>query len=195
MTIHELILEVQSLLGRTLRDAQSPEERELFRVASAALMFISETGTVHSFEDYLQFRKGAPPLAVASFRNREEADAWLTQHPEPPHGAFVLVSDDYHIVMSVREMNHRQLFPHPILEGYLDQIQPAASSGPPPSFENREEAEAWLKGKTGWPQGVLLNIAGRRHVALHHRHLGCYSIHVFPDKGPGEEEGSRGPSS
>ncbi|HYO58611.1 hypothetical protein [Archangium sp.] len=51
MNIHELILEVQGLLGRTMQIAQSSEEKELFRVAAAALMFISETGTVHSFED------------------------------------------------------------------------------------------------------------------------------------------------
>lgn len=181
MTIHELILEVQGLLGRTSRSAQSSEEKELFRVAAAALMFISETGTVHSFEDYLQFRRSEPPLAVASFKNREEAEEWLRQHPEPPHGAFVLVSDEYHMVMHVREMNHRQLFPHPILEGYLEQIQPVALSGTVPSFETREEAEAWVKGKTGWTQGVLMDIAGQRHVALYHRHLGCYSLHLFPD--------------
>lgn len=183
MTIHELILEVQGLLGRTSRSAQSSEEKELFRVAAAALMFISETGTVHSFEDYLQFRGGEPPLAVAAFKNREEAEEWLRQHPEPPHGAFVLVSDEYHIVMHVRELNHRQLFPHPILEGYLEQIQPVAPSGAVPSFATREEAEAWVKGKTGWTQGVLMDIEGQRHVALHHRHLGCYSLHVFPDRG------------
>ncbi|MET0404293.1 MAG: head protein [Cystobacter sp.] len=182
MTIHERILEVQGLLGRTSRSTQSPEERELLGVAAAALMFISETGTVHSFEDYLQFRRSAPPLAVASFKNREEADEWLRQHPEPPHGAFVLVSDEYHIVMHVREMNHRQLFPHPILKGYLEQLQPEAPSGAVPSFETREEAEAWVKGKTGWAQEVM-NIAGQRHVALPHRHLGCYSIHMFPDGG------------
>ncbi len=50
MTIHELILEVQGLLGRTSRGAQSSEERELLRVAAAELMFISETGTVQSYE-------------------------------------------------------------------------------------------------------------------------------------------------
>jgi hypothetical protein len=38
MNIHELILDVQGLLGRTMRSAQSSEERELFRAATAALM-------------------------------------------------------------------------------------------------------------------------------------------------------------
>ncbi|MGZ3457987.1 MAG: head protein [Archangium sp.] len=185
MNIHELILEVQGLLGRTLQSAQSSEERDLFRVAAAALMFISETGTVHSFEDYLQFRKEAPPYAVASFKTREEADTWLQQHPEPPHGAFVLIADEYHIVMHVREMNHRRLFPHPILEGYLEQLQQAAPPAPMPSFETREEAEDWLKGRPEPHPSAYMTIAGRRHVALYHRNLNHYSIHLLPEPGPG----------
>ena len=185
MNIQELMLEVQGLLGRTMQRAQSSEEKELFKVAAAALMFISETGTVHSFEDYLQFRKEAPPYAVASFKTREEADAWLRQHPEPPHGTFVLIADEYHIVMHVREMKHRQLFPHPILEGYLEQLQQAALPVTLPSFETREEAEAWLKGRPEPLQNASMMIAGRRHVALHHRNLNHYSIHLLSEPGPG----------
>lgn len=180
MNIHDLILDVQGLLGRTLQSAQSSKEKELFRIASAALMFISETGTVHSFEDYLQFRRDAPPYAVVAFKTREEADAWLRQHPEPPHGAFVLIGDEYHIVMCVREMNHRQLFPHPILEGYLEQIQQAAPLTPLPSFETREQAETWLKGKTEPIPRAQVTIAGSPYVILHHRHLNHYSIHPVP---------------
>ncbi|HZI04077.1 MAG TPA: head protein, partial [Archangium sp.] len=138
-----------------------------------------------SFEDYLQFRKEAPPYAVASFKTREEADAWLRQHPEPPHGTFVLIADEYHIVMPVREMKHRQLFPHPILEGYLEQLQQAALPVTLPSFETREEAEAWLKGRPEPLQNASMMIAGRRHVALHHRNLNHYSIHLLSEPGPG----------
>lgn len=185
MNIQELMLEVQGLLGRTMQRAQSSEEKELFRVAAAALMFISETGRVYPFEDYLQFRREAPPYAVASFKTREEADAWLRQHPEPPHGGFVLIADGYHIVMHVREMNHRQLFPHPILEGYLEQLQQAAPLATMPSFETRGEADAWLKRQPEPLQRAFMMIAGRRHVALYHRNLNHYSIHLFPEPGPG----------
>lgn len=188
MNIHELLLDVQGLLGRTMRGARSPEERELFRVAAAALMFISETGTVHSFEDYLQYRRQAPPHAVASFKTREEADAWLRQHPEPPHGAFVLVADEYHIVMHVREKRHRQLFPHPILEGYLEQLQEAPAPSTLPSFETREQAESWLKAQPEPLQSASMMIAGRRHVALYHRNLGHSSFHPLPAPVPGRSE-------
>lgn len=187
MNIHELILDVQGLLGRTLRNAQSSEERELFRVASAALMFISETGAVHSFEDYLQFRRNAPPHAVASFKNREEAEAWLQRHPEPPHGAFVLIADEYYIVMHVREMEHRQLHPHPILAGYLEQLLQDAPPATLPSFETREEAEAWLKGQPEPLQSAFMMIAGRRYVALYHRNLDHYSMHPLPESGPSHQ--------
>lgn len=188
MNIHELILGAQGLLGRTLRSASSAEEQELFKVAAAALMFISETGTVHAFEDYLQFRKEAPPYAVAFFRTREEADSWLRQHPEPPHGAFVLIADEYHIVMHVREVEHRQLFPHPILEGYLEQLQQTPPPAPLPSFENREQAVAWLKGQPELLQSTFMTIAGKRHVALYHRNLKHHSLHLLAEPGPDRPE-------
>jgi hypothetical protein len=179
MNIHELILKAKGLLGRTLKEARSPEEQELFRTAAAALMFISETGAVHPFEDYLGSRGEAPPYAVAFFKTREEADSWLQQHPSPPHGAFVLIADAYYIVMSVREMGHRGMFPHPILEGFLEQLQRAA---PPTatSCDSREEAEAWLKEQPEPPQRAYLLIAGRPHVALYHRNLKHHAIHLLP---------------
>jgi hypothetical protein len=177
MSLHELILDVQALLGRTLKNAQSPQEQELFRVAAAALMFISETGAVHPFEDYLLSRKGAPPYAVASFKTREEADAWLQKHLEPPHGAFVLIADEYHIVMYVREQNHRRLFPHPILDSYLDQLESEALADALASFNTREEAIAWLRAQPEPLQRAYLLIAGRRHVALYHRNLGHYALY------------------
>jgi hypothetical protein len=37
MNIHELILNAQGFLGRNLKDIQSPEEQELFRVASTTV--------------------------------------------------------------------------------------------------------------------------------------------------------------
>ena len=180
MNIHELILDVQALLGRTMKSARSPEEKDLFGVAAAALMFISETGAVHPFEDYLKFRRGAAPYVVAAFKTHQEADTWLRGHPEPPHGAFVLVADEYYIVMYERELNHRHLFPHPILAGYLEQIQRGAPATFMASFDTREEAEAWLKGQSGPPRQAYIMIGERRYVALYHRNLNHYAIYLLP---------------
>jgi hypothetical protein len=181
MSIHELILNAQGFLGRNLKDLQSPEEQELFRVARAALSFISETGAVYPFEDYLRHRKDAPPYAVASFKTHEEADVWLQQHPEPPHGAFILIADDYHIVMYVRELGHRRLFPHPIFESYLDQIKREAPTDTLASFGTREEAIAWLHTQPEPPQSTYLLIAGRHHVALYHRNMNHFALYLLPE--------------
>ncbi|HEX8701453.1 MAG TPA: head protein [Myxococcaceae bacterium] len=177
MSIHDLLLDVQGLLGRTMKGAQSPEEKELFRVATAALMFISETGAVSAFEDYLQFRRGGPPYAVAAFKTPEEAEAWLHQHKEPPHGAFVLIADSYHIVMSVREMNHRRLLPHPILEAYLRELQREAPTDTLAAFSTREEGVAWLQAQPEPPQRVYLAISGKPHVALYHRNMNHWALY------------------
>lgn len=179
MSIHDLILDVQGLLGRTMKNAKSPEEQELFRVAAAALMFISETGAVTPFEDYLHFRKGGPPYAVASFETQEEADTWLHQHKEPPHGAFVLIADSYYIVMAVREVDHLRLLPHPILERYLGQLEREVPAGPLASFNTREEAVAWLKAQPKPPQSAHLLISGKLHVALYHYNLKHYALYAL----------------
>jgi hypothetical protein len=177
MSIHDRLLDVQGLLGRTMKNAQSPEEQELFRVAAAALMFISETGAVSPFEDYLQFRKGGPPYAVASFKTQEEADTWLRQHEAPPHGAFVLIADNYYIVMAVREVDHLRLLPHPILESYLGQLAREVSASSLASFDTREEAVASLKTQPEPPQRAYLLISGKLHVALYHYNLNHYAIY------------------
>jgi hypothetical protein len=182
MSIHELILNAQGFLGRNLKDVQSSEEQELFRVARAALSFISETGAVYPFEDYLRVRKDAPPYAVASFKTREDAEAWLKQHAEPPHGAFVLIEDDYYIVMYVRELNDRRLFRHPILEGYLDQLQRTAPSGTLVAFDRREEAMAWLRSQPESSQRTYLLIAGQRHVALYHHNINHYALYSLSER-------------
>jgi hypothetical protein len=180
MSIHELLLDAQGFLGRNLKDLQSPEEHELFRVVRAVLSFISETGAVYPFEDYLRFRKDAPPYAVASFKTREDAEAWLQQHSEPSHGAVVLIADEYYIVMYVRELNDRRLFLHPILESYLDQLQRAAPSGTLVSFDRREDAIAWLLSQPEPPQRTYLLIIGQRQVALYHRNLQHYAVYPLP---------------
>lgn len=179
MSIHDRILGVQGLLGRTMKNAQSPEEQELFRVAAAALLFISETGAASPFEDYLRFRKGGPPYAVASFKTQEEADTWLRQHKEPPHGAFVLIADSYYIVMAVRELDHLRLLPHPIMESYLDQLEREVPAGPLASFDTREQAIASLKSQPKAPQRAYLSISGKLHVALYHYNLSHYAIYLL----------------
>jgi hypothetical protein len=180
MKIDELLLKVQGLLGQTLNNTPSPEEKELFRVAAAALMFISETGRIHSFGDYLQLGKDDPPYAVASFKTREEAEAWLQSQPEPPHGAHVLIADDYHLVAYRRESGIHSLIKLPVIEYYLVALSRGGSMAPVASFRTREEAEAWLQSQPEPPRNAFISIAGKSHVAVYHRPIDHRAIYPLP---------------
>lgn len=169
MDMDKLFQDVQGLLGRTLNNTPSPEEKELFRIAAAALMFISETGRILSFEDYLQHGKEDPPYAVASFKTREEADTWLRNHPEPPHGAHVLIADEYHLVAYRREHDIRSLIKLPIIEHYLEDLARRGPVVPVASFNTRQEADAWLQSQPKPPRNAFILIAGKHHVAVFHR--------------------------
>lgn len=91
MKIGKLSLETQELLGRLWEEAQSPEEKERLSMATDALRFISATGQYLDFEDYRKsIDEKGPPLVIATFNTREEADAWLNLQPKPPYPAYVL---------------------------------------------------------------------------------------------------------
>jgi hypothetical protein len=193
MNIDELFLKVQGLLGRTINNAPASEEKELFRIAAAALMYISETGRSHSFEDYLQFGKEDPPYAVASFQTREEADAWLAKHPEPPHGTHVLIADEYHLVAHRRQPDIRSLVKLPAIEPYLADLARRSPPAPVASFNTREEANAWLQSQPEPPRNVFILIAGKHHVAIYHRLIDHRALYPLPpaqepEQNPGTEE-------
>jgi hypothetical protein len=183
MKIDELLLKVQGLLGQTLNNTPSSEEKELFRVAAAALMFISETGRIHSFGDYLQLGKDDPPYAVASFRTREEADVWLQSQPDPPHGAHVLIADEYYLVAYRRESNIRNLIKLPVIDYYLAALARGGPAAPVASFKTREEAAVWLQNQPEPPRNTFILIAGKYHVAVYHRLIDHRAIYPLPSSG------------
>jgi hypothetical protein len=180
MNIDELLLKVQSLLGQTINNTPSTEEKELFRVAAAALMFISETGRIHSFGDYLRLGKDDPPYAVASFKTREEADAWLQSQPEPPHGAHVLIADEYHLVAYRREHDIRSLIKLPAIEYYLADLARGGPPTPVASFKTREEADTWLQSQPEPPRNAFILIAGNYHIAVYHRLIDHRALYPLP---------------
>lgn len=117
MNAHELTAKVMDLLARLRTETPSAEEKELLAAAIDAILFITSTGQRYAFVDYLQQRESkAPPPVVASFNTREEATAWLNNHPEPPDGASVLIAGRYHHVVYSREMNLCRLIPWPTSE-------------------------------------------------------------------------------
>lgn len=114
MNMHELPVKLMDLLARLRASTTSPEERELLATAIDAILFITSTGQRYAFADYLQQRASdAPPPMVASFATREEADAWLNNHPALPDGAHVSIAGQPHHVVYSRELNLRRLLPWP----------------------------------------------------------------------------------
>ncbi|MFY0573780.1 microviridin/marinostatin family tricyclic proteinase inhibitor [Cystobacter fuscus] len=123
MTIFKRILEAQERLGKAHEDAQSPEEKESFRLAIDALWFIWTNGQTDEFADYRKDAEAdAPARVIAAFNTREEAEAWLSANPKPPNSAYVLIADEYHLVMCSRERGIRALAPHPTLELHLEEL-------------------------------------------------------------------------
>jgi hypothetical protein len=75
MTIVELLLRTQYLLGQLGSEVASAEQKERLLVAADALSFIMKIGQSHGLEAYLQdCAVHGPPLVIAAFNTREEAE-------------------------------------------------------------------------------------------------------------------------
>lgn len=135
MSIDKLTRKVLDCLYRTRADSQLPEDQELLDVAANAIHFISSSGKLHAFEDYLaDMAADRHPPPICSFDTREEADAWLKNHPEPPHGASVSIAGKDYTVAYFRELKHRALLYRPSeeLEGMDDPQGQGKSPGKEP---------------------------------------------------------------
>ncbi len=180
MSTSKLISQAMKFLGEISEKSPTPEQQELLDLMFEALLFIDSTGQVYAFEDYRQYvASDDPPRVLAAFDTREEAEAWLKQHPEPPSSAYVLVADQYHMLVYHRGMNHRRIFPHPVLEYYLGGRLRAGLPPPVASFATRQEAEAWLQNEAAPPKQAVISIAGEPHLAVHHPNIHHRSIYPF----------------
>jgi hypothetical protein len=178
MSVKDLSLETQELLGRLWDGSQSAEEKERLQFARDALRFIYVTGQTYDFEDYRAgLDANAPPPVIAAFSTREEADAWLRSHPNPPHHANILISGEYHYVAYSRERNNRALLSSRTLEYYLAEM--IRDGVPPPAltFSTHEEANRWLHSQTEPPRQVFIQIAGEPHLAAYHEKIHLRDIY------------------
>lgn len=109
--------EGQELLWRALEQAHavlgsSLEDLEGLHSAALALHFIHEAGCAREFAHFLaHLDEPLPPLRT--FATREEAEAWLSNHPSPPHGALVRVGKEVLTVGYQRERDQRMLVRFP----------------------------------------------------------------------------------
>ena len=166
----------ESLLG----DPSTVDARAHIQTIVDALRFISATRQDKSLEEFIQRTEShAPPMVVASFETKEQADDWLKSHPSPPLFAEVLIGNSYHDVVYDRATNFRRLPRNRHFEWYLGWLErndpPVASV----SFATRDEAETWLKNQAHPPPRAWVLIAGEFYLAVFHpnvNHRALYPI-------------------
>ncbi|HLL03636.1 MAG TPA: hypothetical protein VK539_23840 [Myxococcaceae bacterium] len=72
-----------------------------------------------AMEYYLaDLRQAEPIVPVASFGTREEAEAWLHAHPEPPERAWVSIAGEPYLAVHHSNVHHRALYPLSMADGY-----------------------------------------------------------------------------
>lgn len=121
------------------------------------------------------------------------------EQPEPPSSAYVLIADQYHLLVYTRELNHRRIFPHPVLEYFLGACMRDGLPPPVASFATRQEAEAWLKNEPAPSKQAVIQIAGEPCLAVYHPNIHHRSIYPFsmavkveePDAPPSGTDGER----
>ncbi len=181
MEIGKLIFEAINLLGLIHEKTQSPEEKELLLTAAEALRFINTTGQQYEFEDYREdLGTEGPAQVIAAFATHQEAEAWLNNHPRPPHSAFVLIADEYHTVYYWRDRNLRRMPSTPAVEYHLEEMM---SDGLPPppvaTFNTREEAKAWFYNLPERPSQAVIQLGGEPYLAAYHRNIDHLAFHPF----------------
>ncbi|WNG33115.1 head protein [Archangium violaceum] len=180
MEIGKLIFEAMNLIGLTYENTQSPEEKELLLTASDALSFITTTGQQYEFEDYREdLKTEGPEMVIATFAAREDAEAWLKNHPKPPHMASVLIADEYNLVVYDRARNFRRLLSHHTIEHHLQEMMQAGLPPPVATFDTREEARAWFYNQPQKPSQAVIQLGGEPYLMAYHRNIDHLAFHPF----------------
>jgi hypothetical protein len=161
----------RELLALRLGETLSPEERLNLLANIDVLDFVASANQREAFEDYLEHFYSSPPPVIAYFNTREEAEAWLEAHPEPPSHGHVLVGDEYYEVTYFREEERRRLKRDYALERHIEAI---TAEGIPPagaSFDTLAEAQAWLAAQAAPPTQAFVLISKQCYLAVHHRNI------------------------
>ncbi|GMT98143.1 hypothetical protein KH5H1_22620 [Corallococcus caeni] len=179
------------VLGRVLLDdaPKTPGGEEAMRTAAAAIQFIDATGQAADFEDYVRNLEAyAPPLAIARFDTRQDADAWLMAQKRPPSFASILVADEYFSVFFNPTSGWRGLGRQPRLEFYLQEMADQRLTPSGLSFATKAEAEAWMNQQPTPPQQVVIDIAGAPYLAAYHHRIDYRVLYPLPAPTPPSSE-------
>ena len=180
MSPHDWLFRTQNLLGLNHENAQSPEDKERWMRAIEALWFIWSRGHLSEFEEYWQDQSvPGPPDAIAAFKTREEALAWLNALPRSPEMAHVLVADEYHDVIASKDRRKHYLPPSPSIRSYLADMVREGLPPPAASFATREEAQAWLEAQESPPRQSVIQIGGEPYLAAYYRNIPHRALFPF----------------
>ncbi len=169
MTTVELLLKAQSLLGRLSEETASAEEKEQLLAAIDALSFLMGIGQARGLEEYRKSSSNNdPPLVIAAFDTRAEADEWMKHHPDPPHHANVLIAGEYFLTAYAPDINLRTVLRTPVLEFYLEEMLQAGLPDPAATFARYDEANTWLHSQPEPPRQVFITVAGEYYLAAYH---------------------------
>ncbi|AKJ07027.1 Hypothetical protein AA314_08653 [Archangium gephyra] len=83
----------------------------------------------------------------------------------------MLVGDQYHQAVYLRDINHRKIMPWPAMEYYLAELVQDVTPIAVASFASREMAESWLQAQTEPPDRIWVLIAGELHLAVNHANV------------------------
>jgi hypothetical protein len=153
-------------------EPESAEEVAQSQAILDAIQYIESTGQQGAFAAFLEYvESNDPPFVVASFDTREDAEAWLANHPHPPDPANVLIANAYHDVFHNREMNIRRLPYNRALEWYLEELVEKEQPVPVASFETREEADAWWGAQSEPVRRAWVRVGDELYLAAYYPNI------------------------
>ncbi|RUO93728.1 head protein [Corallococcus sp. AB018] len=177
------------VLGRHYSESTSEEEKQAFLFAMDAIYFILGTGQGTEFEAYVQSQEAsAPPLVIARFKTREEAEAAMNARKPPIDSARVLIGDDYYSAMFVPATGRTHLVRAETLDFYLQAMADERLKPSGLSFATKEEAEAWMNQQPTPPQQVLIDVAGAPYLAAYHHRIDYRVLYPLPAPTPPSQE-------
>jgi len=170
--LRELLARTHGFFNQLLAEPGASNEQGPLGIVLNAVDYIVLTGELDALNEHMRrLEAGSPPRVVAAFDTRGEAAAWLEQLPEPPSKALVLIGDQYHQAVYLRDINHRKVMPWPAMEYYLAELVRDVAPSAVASFASREPAEAWLKEQTEPADRAWVRIAGECYLAVNHANV------------------------
>ncbi len=190
----ERMSQTHEFFSKLLAEPEFPEDTSLIQVILDVLRFIAATDQYSAFAEYLEHEEsGAPPYVLAAVDTKEELEAWLKKHPNPPESGLVLIANQFYYMIYDRSAD-RLLLPRDRITGYyfarLKKEHPPRAVA---SFGSLQEAEAWWQSQPQSVRWAWVSVAGEFYVAayysnIHHRALFPLSLgdgyEVEPDESP-----------